>query len=118
MAKITIKVQGFEKVIASFNRFNKKQKAKLRRIIATTSFEIQSDAKRSVPVDTGRLRNSLRIKFDNGGLTGTIGTNVFYAPFVEFGTKRQRSKPYLFPAFRKAERRYKRRVKAAFGKIG
>lgn len=35
-------------------------------------------------VDTGRLRNSITHGVD--GDTAYIGTNVFYAPYVEFGT--------------------------------
>lgn len=43
-------------------------------------------AKQNCPVDTGRLRNSIGHKVDKEKQTAYIGTNVEYAPFVEFGT--------------------------------
>ena len=41
-------------------------------------------AKQLCPVDTGRLRNSITHK-QEGTDTEVIGTNVEYAPYVEFG---------------------------------
>lgn len=45
---------------------------------------------------TGRLRNSITNTHDKN--TVYIGTNVEYAPYVEFGTKRVSARPYLKPA--------------------
>lgn len=42
-------------------------------------------AKDDCPVDTGRLRNSISNKVDGNDVY--IGTNVEYAPYVEFGDK-------------------------------
>lgn len=49
---------------------------------------------RNTPVDTGRLRRSMRVELllDNNGLA--ITSEVFYAGFVEFGTKKM--SPRLF----------------------
>lgn len=45
-------------------------------------------------VDTGRLRNSIDKAID--GDTVYIGTNVKYAPYVEYGTKRHpQARPFL-----------------------
>lgn len=53
-------------------------------------------AKRLCPVDTGRLRNSITHTHDDEA--AYIGTNVEYAPYVEFGTRRQTAQPFLRPA--------------------
>lgn len=37
-------------------------------------------------VDSGRLRNSVSFEIDNDELALYVGTNVEYAPYVEFGT--------------------------------
>lgn len=55
-------------------------------------------AKRACPVDTGRLRNSITHIVDEGTRHVVIGTNVEYAPYVELGTRRQKSQPFLKPA--------------------
>jgi HK97 gp10 family phage protein len=41
-------------------------------------------AKKAAPVDTGNLRNSISHKVQKD--TMFVGTNVEYAPYVEFGT--------------------------------
>lgn len=41
-------------------------------------------AKKATPVDTGNLRNSISHKVQKD--TMFVGTNVEYAPYVEFGT--------------------------------
>lgn len=51
-----------------------------------------------VPVDTGRLKGSIGHTYSEDEQTEYIGTNVEYAPYVEFGTSRQRAQPYLKPA--------------------
>jgi HK97 gp10 family phage protein len=59
-------------------------------------------AKRLCPVDTGRLRSSItHDEVERRGRTTLVvrvGTNVEYAAYVELGTSRQRSQPYLRPA--------------------
>lgn len=47
---------------------------------------VENTAKELCPVDTGQLRGSISHTLTNGGKTGEIGTNVEYAPYVEFGT--------------------------------
>jgi len=44
-------------------------------------------------VDTGRLRGSISHASDND--TAYIGSNVEYAPYVEFGTYRMAARPFL-----------------------
>lgn len=55
-------------------------------------------------VITGRLWGSITWKIgrDAIGLYAVVGTNVFYAPFVEKGTSRNRAYPYLRPGLEAA----------------
>lgn len=48
------------------------------------------------PVDTGNLRSSIAMDFDD--TKAVIGTNVEYAPYVELGTSKSKEQPYLRPA--------------------
>jgi hypothetical protein len=50
--------------------------------------ECEGYAKDDCPVDTGRLRNSIAHKVEGGEDTVYIGTNVEYAPYVEYGEYR------------------------------
>lgn len=56
-----------------------------RNLYAVGEFGV-SYSKSIVPVDTGNLKNSIDYKVDEKSLSVTIGTNVEYAPYVEFGT--------------------------------
>ena len=50
---------------------------------------VQREAKIEAPVDTGRLRASIVPEVTRRGNTvvGIVGSNVEYAPYVEFGTR-------------------------------
>lgn len=50
------------------------------------------------PVDTGRLRDSYTHEVNENANEVVVGTNVEYAPHVEFGTSRQEAQPHLRPA--------------------
>ena len=49
---------------------------------------VENEAKIKCPVDNGLLRNSIThyIEDNPNELVGVVGTNVEYAPYVEFGT--------------------------------
>lgn len=49
--------------------------------------EAEGYAKDECPVDTGRLRNSISHKVVDSEQAAYIGTNVEYAPYVEFNDK-------------------------------
>lgn len=53
---------------------------------------VENEAKRRCPVDTGQLRQSITHQVIDS--TGIIGTNVEYAPYVEYGTGKYASGPY------------------------
>ena len=57
---------------------------------------IADDARLIVPIDTGALRASIRTTRD--GLTGTVGSDLDYASYVEEGTSRMAAQPFLSPA--------------------
>jgi len=59
---------------------------------------VENAAKVNCPVDTGNLRGSITHKVDKQDLSVTIGTNVDYAPYQEFGTYKMKAHPFLRPA--------------------
>ena len=61
------------------------------------ALRVERKAKQLCPVDTGRLRASLHTWRINL-LTAAVGTDVEYASFVEYGTKKMAPQPYLRPA--------------------
>jgi HK97 gp10 family phage protein len=74
------------------------------KLLTKKAIMVDRAAKNLCPVDTGRLRSSInwRLGVDGRGLYATIGTNVEYAPYVEFGTRYMAAQPFLRPALNAA----------------
>jgi len=70
-------------------------KEKFKQKLKSIGFQIEREAKDRAPVDTGRLRSSITTNvFDRGDeILVKVGTNVEYAPALEFGTG-----PYIIEA--------------------
>jgi len=67
---------------------------------------VQAEAKVLSPVDTGTLRRSItrKVEQNNGMYIGRVGTNIKYAPYQEYGTKRGvPAKMYLHGALAKMQ---------------
>lgn len=67
--------------------------------------EVLKVALQRVPVRTGRLKRSIRRW--RVGTVWHVGTDVEYAPYVEFGTRRMRAQPFLGPALESARRLFR-----------
>ena len=78
--------------------------------VQEAGLNIESEAKRRCPVrkvpvrvngqlySGGRLRSSIHASIDADKRTVRVGTNVHYAPYVEYGTVKMRAQPFLNPA--------------------
>ena len=72
----------------------------LNKAVERIALLIEGEAKKICPVRTGRLRASIHTGKIKDGVY-YVGTNVHYAPYVEFGTRKMAAKPYLRPAAKK-----------------
>lgn len=95
---IQMRFEGVPQMRAAIAKLSPGAERAARKVVKRSALNVQNAAKRATPVDTGRLRNSITHEIDNDGMDATIGTNVEYAPHVEFGTRHNRPKPFLFPA--------------------
>lgn len=78
--------------------------------VRKAAFKIEARAKQLAPVDTGLLRNSIQTRID-GPMKATVGTNVEYAPYQEFGTRHQKGKPHLTPAADETKKEFENDLK-------
>ncbi len=100
-------VRGLRALRYKLQLLGEEEAVALNREVKRAVVNIEATAKGRAPVDTGRLRSSLAHEvrreatagLANDGASAVAGTNVEYAPFVEFGTRHQRARPYLFPSF-------------------
>lgn len=73
--------------------------SRVQRIIREATFSVEGHAKTEVPVDTGNLKNSISSSFEADGTRGVVATNVEYAEYVEYGTRRTAAQPFMEPAY-------------------
>lgn len=83
---ISVRVEGERVVVSGFRKWNARIVQRLQFLVRQHTIAIQNSAKLRAPADSGRLRNSIAISFENDGVSGVVGTNLEYAPYVEFGT--------------------------------
>lgn len=71
---------------------------------------------------TGRLVKSIKIVLNKAELTAQVGSNLFYAFYLEFGTSKMAARPWLGPAFQKNKKVigeiFSRRIKEALKGYG
>jgi len=97
---IEIQVTGLAPTLMKIR--NLASEDKLGKIVEAAALQVEAEAKRICPVDTGRLRNSIATAKDKK-TTAIVGTNVEYAPYVEFGTHKASAQPFLRPAAEKVK---------------
>lgn len=68
-------------------------------IVVKNQAKLNASGRPGPNVQTGRLRKSITWQIDGAALPAwaKVGTNVEYAPFVEFGTSRMKAYPFLSP---------------------
>jgi len=69
-------------------------------IVRKAAFDVEASAKAVVPVDTGKLKNSITSEFPSQ-TKAIVAPHTDYAAYVEYGTRKQRAKPYMRPAAEK-----------------
>lgn len=88
--------------MSRFQEEIEKMKQRRERTIQQIAVFVEAEAKLRTPVKTGHLRRSIshETQSDENTSKAYIGTNVEYAPYVEFGvaSKNIPAQPYLRPA--------------------
>jgi HK97 gp10 family phage protein len=96
-----MKVEGGKELANKFKSMGKKIYTEQEQSLLQAGMVVERSAKQKAPVDTGRLRSSIatRLNSSKDTVVVEVGTNVEYAPYVEFGSSRSPAKPFLLPAF-------------------
>lgn len=96
-----IDVKGDKELVEKFNALIRKA-ATLGPAMKAAGNVVAEDAKRKAPVRTGELRDSISVKTDEDKkrVSAHVGTDVFYARFIEKGRRRAAAKPFLRPALK------------------
>jgi len=97
-------------LIRKIRKAGPRAEKKVREIVVETLKDIMNDAKELCPYRTGNLRRSITTVYDDDYLGGYVTAYAPYAAHVEFGTSRQKAKPYLRPAFDTHVKEFKKKL--------
>ncbi len=81
---IKVKIEG-EAELQKKLSFNNTFKGPIKNGIKELAFKFEREAKKASPRDTSRMASSISTQLRDA--SAIVGTNVQYAPFIEFGTK-------------------------------
>lgn len=107
--------ENFKEVANSLKSKSEAATRAAERELQLSALEVESKAKQNAPVDTGMLRAS--ISTTGGGSEYEVGTNIEYAPFIEYGTRYQAAQPFLSPAFQLVIRNLPQRIERAIKSV-
>lgn len=90
---MAIKVLGTNKAISALTKGIEKYVKRTEKATMKAGLKAEYFAKKNTPVDTGNLRSSINtqlVEKKKDRVEAVVGTNVEYAPFVEFGTRKMK----------------------------
>lgn len=105
MTKGLLKVDttNLKKYLQNLEKARKALQKEFKAVLKLNTNRMLADIKKNTPVDTGLLRNSFEANVDENKLEAEIGTNVDYAPYVEYG---HRVTPHWVPGVSKKDGRF------------
>lgn len=89
----TIQIAGMKEVKRALETYKKTRTEMLMDAGKRSAINVEREAKQNVRVDQNRLRSSIRHRTSDDPLIFDVFTDVFYAPFEEFGTGRHTQVP-------------------------
>lgn len=137
-----IEVEGIDQLMQDFRKFGKEADKAVKRGVDRTALAVETDAKEKLKSDghvrTRRLLQSIHTENNEGakyyyeasGISypgsldekmkddeSIVGTNVHYAPYVEFGTKYMSGDSYLGYAAVKQDKKLRDRIVEELNKL-
>ncbi len=94
---IGVKIIGTSQARNRVKALSRDSKAKVAEGVNKAAAIVLGGAKADCPVDTGLLRSSIHLtpaETRGSNISAEVGTNVEYAPYVEFGTGARGGYPY------------------------
>ena len=84
--KFTTHIKGIPELRKKLNNVDVIATRKTQFAVASSTQQVVLKAQTIVPVNLGKLKQSIKAEYKNNNLKGIISATESYAPYVEFGT--------------------------------
>jgi len=84
--KFTTHIKGIPELRKKLNNVDAIATRKTQFAVVSSSQQVVLKAQTIVPVNLGKLKQSIKAEYKNNNLNGIISATESYAPYVEFGT--------------------------------
>ncbi|WP_086809811.1 HK97-gp10 family putative phage morphogenesis protein [Streptomyces reticuliscabiei] len=108
-----VRITGLDRLRKRLADLPDEVEAALVKAVKESAEAVRDEVRRTAPVATGNLRESVDIRYREGGLVADVGwfdQADSYATYVEYGTRGRPAQPSLRPAFEAERRRYPTRL--------
>ena len=112
---LSIRINGVRATIRDLARWDRRVTKAAQDQTLTDGNKLFQDARTNAPVATGRLRDSIRIRYFEDAPAVLISVEVPYAAFVEFAN--QGRDQFLIPLHRRAKRRFSGNLRRRLRKL-
>ena len=86
MAKMKFTIKGIPELKKKLQSLDQISTRKTQFAVVSSSQQVVLKAQTIVPVNLGKLKQSIKAEYKNNNLNGIISATEDYAPYVEFGT--------------------------------
>lgn len=110
---VTVRIDGIARLRHRLEELGPQILEALARAVKESAEAVRDETARTVPVNEGHLRDTVKVRYEDGGLVAKVGwfdDSSYYARFVEHGSRRAPAQPSLGPALEAERRRYKARL--------
>lgn len=99
--RLQIEIRGLKNMEVKLSRWQAKKISAVRALVKKTANNVRRNARRRAPIQTGRLRKSIQVKFGDNKLSAYVRAVAPYSHIVEYGSAATgaQPRPFLQPAF-------------------
>lgn len=110
---MTFEIQGVSRLRGQLEDLDQEIIAAIAKAVKESAEAVKADTARDVAKDSGNLQEKVDTKYEDDGLTATVGWHDpedYYARYLEAGTRRAAAQPALGPALEAERHRYRARL--------
>lgn len=104
---MSVEWHGAERLTMAIRGANQKVIEQAGKVVKNNTERLKASAKAKAPVDTGFLKNHITSSYPDR-LEGHVKSEAAYSGYQEYGTRFQTGKPFMRPALKEVEPKFKK----------